>query len=256
MPMELNHQLYDVMLPIADPIKIEHICMGIGYTAVVTSDGSIGVAYTYFDVKSGCSMVQEYRDFEGQPARELLALIQHTDPLERSMALALVNALNTRRAQQLPEDRRNALLFDALGVGADTKISMVGFIKPLVGVLKSKGAQVDVIDEFRQMGDKDRFFHNLATWADVALITSTTILNNTLDSILDQAGQGVRVGLLGPSTPMVAEAFEHRPMIKALAGIVADQIDPLLKTVRHGLGTRHLHRCSRKVTLLLQGQKS
>jgi hypothetical protein len=50
---------------------------------------------------------------------------------------------------------------------------------------------------------------------------------------------------------MVAEAFEHRPMVKALAGIVPGRIDPVLKTVRHGLGTRHLHRCSRKVTLSL-----
>jgi uncharacterized protein (DUF4213/DUF364 family) len=251
MSMELNRQLHDVMLPLADPVKVEQVCMGIAYTAVVTSDGNIGVAYTYFDVKGGCTMIQNYQDFEGRPARELLALIQHPNPLERSMALALVNALNTRRAKQLPEDGQNALLFDALGIGADTKVSMVGFIKPLVGVLKAMGAQVDVIDEFRQMGDKDRFLHNLSTWADAALITSTTILNNTLQSILDQAGETVRVGLLGPSTPMVAEAFDRRPMVKALAGIVPGRIEPVLKTVRHGLGTRHLHRCSRKVTLLL-----
>jgi uncharacterized protein (DUF4213/DUF364 family) len=83
------------------------------------------------------------------------------------------------------------------------------------------------------------------------LITSTTILNNTLESILDRAAEKVRIALLGPSTPMVAEAFEHRPMVKALAGIVPGRIDPVLKTVRHGLGTRHLHRCSRKVTLSL-----
>ena len=167
------------------------------------------------------------------------------------MALALINALNRHRAEQLPEDKQNALLFDALAIRAGTKVSMVGYIKPTVGALESMGAQVDVIDEFRQMGDKDRFLHKLTTWADAALITSTTILNNTLESILDRAGEKVKVALLGPSTPMVAEAFEHRPMVKALAGIVPDRIDPVLKTVRHGLGTRQLHRCSRKVTLSL-----
>ena len=249
--MELSRKLHDVMRPMADPVTVEQICMGIGYTAVATSDGNIGVAYTYFDAKSGCCLVQNYQDFEGRPAGELLALIQHADPLERSMALALINALNQRRAEQLPEDKQNALLYDALDIKAGTKVSMVGYIKPTAGALETMGAQVDVIDEFRQMGDKDRFFYNLATWADAALITSTTILNNSLESILDRVGENVRVALLGPSTPMVAEAFEHRPMVKALAGIVSDRVDPVLKTVRHGLGTRYLHRCSRKVTLTL-----
>lgn len=249
--MELNRKLHDVMLPLAASLKVEQICMGTGYTAVVTSDGSIGVAYTYFDVKCDCCMIQDYQDFEGRPARDLLALIQQPNPLKRSMALALINALNRHRAEQLPEDKQNALLFDALGIRTGAKVSMVGDIKPTVAALESMGAQVDVIDEFRQMGDKDRFLHMLATWTDAALITSTTILNNTLESILDRAGEKVRVALLGPSTPMVAEAFENRPMVKALAGIVPDRIDPVLKTVRHGLGTRHLHRCSRKVTLSL-----
>ncbi len=249
--MELNRKLHDVMRPMAGPLKVEQVCMGIGYTAVVTSDGSIGVAYTYFDAESGCCMIQNYQDFEGRPARDLLALIQHPEPLERSMALALINALNRHRSERLPEDKQNALLFRALDIGAGTNVSMVGYIKPTVSALESMGARVDVIDEFRRMGDKDRFLHKLATWADAALITSTTILNNTLESILNRAGEMVRVALLGPSTPMVAEAFEHRPMVKALAGIVPDRIDPVLKTVRHGLGTHHLHRCSRKVTLSL-----
>ena len=101
------------------------------------------------------------------------------------------------------------------------------------------------------MGNKDRFYRNLASHADVALITSTAILNSTLEQILEKTGKHVKVALLGPSTPMVAEAFSHWPMVKALAGIIPSQNDMVLKSVRHGLGTRHLHRYSRKVTLTL-----
>jgi uncharacterized protein (DUF4213/DUF364 family) len=247
--MELNRKLHDAMLPMAAPLKVEQICMGIGYTAVVTSNGRIGTAYTYIDAKSDGCMIRDYEDFEGRPARDLLALIHHPEPLKRSMALALINALNGERAEQLPEDKQNRLLFDALDIRAGTNVCMVGYIKPTVGVLESMGARVDVIDEFRQVGDKDRFLQKLTTWADAALLTSTTILNNTLESFLDRVGEKVRVALLGPSTPMVAEAFAHRPMVKALAGIALQRIDPVLKTVRHGLGTRHLHHHCRKVTL-------
>ena len=249
--MTLNQHLYDAVLPMTDQVDVELICMGIGYTAVATSDGCIGVAYTYFDHKHGCSLIQAYQDFEGRPARDLLELIRHPDPLDRSMALALINALNSSRINQLPEDKDNDLLFNRLKIRPGVKVSMVGFIKPLMGVLASQGAHVEVIDDFRAMGNKDRFYRNLASHADVALITSTAILNSTLEQILEKTGKHVKVALLGPSTPMVAEAFAHWPMVKALAGIIPSQNDMVLKSVRHGLGTRHLHRYSRKVTLTL-----
>ena len=249
--MKLNQHLYDVIVPLTDQVDVELICMGIGYTAVATSNGCIGVAYTYFDHKHGCSLIQDYQDFEGRPARDLLGLIRHQDALDRSMALALINALNSPRINQLPNDKDNDLLFDRLNISTGTKVSMVGFFKPLMGVLASHGADVEVIDEFRAMGNKDRFYHNLGISADVALITSTTILNSTLEQILAKTGDHVKVALLGPSTPMVAEAFVQWPMVKALAGIIPSRNDMVLKSVRHGLGTRHLHRYSRKVTLTL-----
>lgn len=249
--MKLNQHLHDAMAKKAELVDIELIFMGLGYTAVTTSDGGLGVAYTYFDHKSGCSLIQDYQDYEKQSAAILLRLIQHGDTLERSMALALINALNVRQANRLPEDSDNELLFKQLKIEPGSNVSMVGLIKPLVRMLELKGANVDIIDDFRNIGDKERFYHNLNTWSDAVLITSTTILNSTFEHILTNIGASTRVALLGPSTPMVAEAFAHWPMVKALAGIVPLEGDQLLKSVRHGLGTRHLHRHSRKVTLIV-----
>jgi uncharacterized protein (DUF4213/DUF364 family) len=239
------------MAPKAGPMRVKHICLGLGYTAVILDQGSIGVAYTYFDSKTGCTLIHDYQDFEERPAADLLGLIESRDPLERSMALALINALNYDQAKMMPADRNNNVLFSALGIGSGSRVAMVGFIKPLVTLLQSIGASVEVIDEFRAMGEKDHFFQQLSHWADTALITSTAIINNTLEEILDQVGPEVNVALLGPSTPMVAWAFSPWPAIKALAGIVPLDSDAVLKTVRHGLGTPYLHRHCNKVTLTL-----
>ena len=120
------------------------------------------------------------------------------------------------------------------------------------GISSMGGAKIEVIDEFLGMGDKEAFATRLIRWADAALITSTAIINNTMEGILDRLPPRVKAAILGPSTPLLPEAFERWPSVKALAGTVPRDIDALLRAVRHGLGTPHLHRHSCKATITLQ----
>jgi uncharacterized protein (DUF4213/DUF364 family) len=73
-----------------------------------------------------------------------------------------------------------------------------------------------------------------------------------LEDILGHLGPGVKAGLVGPSTPMLAAAFTDWPAVRALAGSVPLDAEAVLKTVRHGLGTPYLHRYCNKVTLTVQ----
>jgi uncharacterized protein (DUF4213/DUF364 family) len=247
----IYHQLFDALSDKAGQVHIDYLCLGLGYTAVMTSQGHLGLAYTYFDHKTGCTLIRDYQDFEGRTATDLLALIHSAAPLEKSMALALVNALCLPDLIPLPPDRGNDILFDCLGVGPGSKVAMVGFFKPLVSLLTSKGAVVEVLDDFRSMGQKEAFYEKLGRWADAAIITSTSLLNNSFEEIAARLAPDVRAALVGPSTPMVADAFSDWPMIKALAGTVPIENEPILKAVRHGLGTPYLHKYSKKATLVL-----
>lgn len=247
----INHHLFDAMSVKAGQVHIDYLCLGLGYTAVTTSEGHLGLAYTYFEHKTACTLIREYQDFEGRPATDLLALIRSAVPIERSMALALINALALPELIHLPPDRGNDILFDCLAIGPGSKVAMVGFFKPLVALLKSKGAEVEVLDEFRSMGQKGTFYEKLGRWADAAIITSTSLLNNSFEEIVTHLATDVRAALVGPSTPMVADAFSDWPVIKALAGTVPLENEPILKSVRHGLGTPYLHKHSKKATLVL-----
>ncbi len=248
--MQLNQRLFEIMENGARQAQIDQVCLGLGYTAVALANGDVGLAYTYFDRKTGCTLVENYHDYEGRPAIELLELIKSRQPLQRSMALALINALCQPGLHQLPEDSDNRKLFDVLGIGPGTRLAMVGMFAPLVKALQANGVSVEVVDEFRGIGDKKAFEQKLSQWAHAVLITSTTLLNNTCEEVLSHIGQDVKTALLGPSTPMVAEAFA--PIgLAALAGIAVTQAVPILKVVRHGLGTPYLHRYSKKITLTL-----
>ena len=195
-------------------------------------------------------LLNRHIDYESQPALNLLEKIQSDHSVERSMALALVNALNYEDALGYPEDRKNSIMFDRFKIGKGTKVAMVGFIGPLVDLLKQKNASVEVLDRSRNMGHKDDFYAKLSNWADVLILTSTSILNNTTEEILQNVHQKVKTVMLGPSTPMVAEAFKHLP-VHMLAGTVPIDKEHVLKAIRHGMGTPVLQKFSRKSFLSL-----
>ena len=248
--MKLNQRLYDLFKERAREIDVDVLCLGLGYTAVTLSDGGIGLAYTHFEDKQSCMLLNRHIDYEGQPALRLLEKIKSDHPLERSMALALINALNHKDALNFPEDQKNQIMFERFHIGAGTRAAMVGFIGPLVGLLKQKKARVEVMDASRGMGHKKEFYDRLGNWTDVLFLTSTSILNNTTEDILQNVHQEVKTVMLGPSTPMVAAAFEHLP-VHMLAGTVPLDREKILKAIRHGMGTPVLQKFSRKSYLIL-----
>jgi len=131
-------------------------------------------------------------------------------------------------------------------IQANTRVAMVGLFDPLVKMFAAQQVEVKIIDEFRGLGQKDVFYARLIDWADVLILTSTTILNNSAEEILKYAGRGLKTVLLGPSTPMVPEAFVHLP-VHMLAGAVALDQTRILKAVRHGTGARMLNLYGKKV---------
>jgi uncharacterized protein len=252
--MQLTQKMYDHFDKKAREIEVESVSIGLGYTAVTTSDGGIGIAYTYVNQRGCCSMNRDYRDYEGGPAIELLAKIKSPDPLHRSMGLALVNALNYQKASVLPEDSSDRLWMDTFGIAKETKIAMVGLFRPLVKLFQDRGAIVEVLDDFQGVGEQQVFYEKLKDWAQVLVLTSTSILNDTTEDILGRLAPDVKVVMIGPSTPLIADVFSHLP-VHLLAGTVPVDKAGVLKAIRHGVGTPVIHRFSRKVYLALDGGK-
>ena len=248
--MILNDTLFKYFIAKAENVQVNLLCLGLGYTAVVTSDGGIGIAYTYFENKKSCMLLNDGADYEGRPASELLEKIKSDHQIERSMALALVNALNYQNALQLPEDKYNEIMFETFNITKGTKVAMVGYFGPLIKHFEQREALLEILDQSRGLGRPADFYVKLKSWADVLFLTSTSILNNSTEEILANVHAGVKTIMLGPSTPMVAEAFDHLP-VHMLAGTVPLDKENIVKAVRHGMGTPILHRFSRKSYIAL-----
>ena len=244
--MELNRRLIKCLSAAAARVKVNQVFIGISYTAVTTSDGAIGIAATGVTADGCCTGNRDMADFEGRSGSDLLQLIMNSDRLARTMALALINALNHRQTLALPEDPGNALLVDHFGIRSGARVAMVGYFPPLVHLFEKAGVLLSVIDDAKGLGDKQTFYDRLDGWADVLLITATSIINNSTETILSHAGPDLKTVLLGPSTPLIPEAFAHLP-IHMLAGTAITDGERALKIIRHGGGARALRPVSRKV---------
>lgn len=249
--MHLDRQLFELFQEKAEQVEVEILSLGLAYTVAVTSDQGMGLAYTWLNESKSCSLARDIGILEGRPARDILPNILESHPLKRSMALAVINALNHSPALSLPEDRDNQYLFDTMGIKQGTKVAMVGYFGPLMKVFKSRGAELAVIDQNREIGDPADFYRKLENWAEVLFLTSTSILNQSTEEILAHTSKEVRTVMLGPSTPMVPEAFSHLP-VAILAGTVPVDREKVLQAVRNGAGTRHIQQYSRKVYALLR----
>ncbi|MDY6906163.1 MAG: DUF364 domain-containing protein [Thermodesulfobacteriota bacterium] len=246
--MRINTALFEMFEARARETEIAHVCLGLGYSVIITSDGGAGIAYTWLDSKDACMVQKGFENPEGRPAIDVLEYILSETPVERTMALALINALNYHSARTLAEQSDNTDLLDLLGVGKGTRVAMVGAFKPLIRMIKQRQGIVEVLDMGRQIGDEGRFYENLAEWPDVLMITSTSLLNNTTEAILENAKKGIPVVMLGPSTPLVGAPF--RPLgVSCLAGTVPIDIDGTCRAVRHGTGTPVIQKFGRKVLL-------
>jgi len=246
--MKLNSRFYEIFLAQAQHVTVEILSLGLGYTAVTTSDGGVGLSYTDFGDKKSCMVLNRHIDYEGQSAAQLLEKIKSDNTVERSMALALINALNHKKTLNLPEDHDNKIMFDNFKIGKGLQVAMVGYFPPLVRIFEQQGVSLEILDISRGLGEKKDFYQKLKNWAQVLLLTSTSILNSSTEEILAYAGKNLQSIMLGPSTPLVAEAFKHLP-VHMLAGTVPLDKEKILKAVRHGMGTPVLHKHSRKVYL-------
>lgn len=231
--------------------QVARLTIGLGYTAVETAQGDVGLSYTMVERSASCTRVRTYRDFEGQPVSRLLDLLRSDNSLERSLAVAAVNALNRPAALSCPDDATEGDFMGEFGVRRGTRVAMVGFFGPVLTRLRGLGAEVHVLDRDHGMGDEATFLVDLGRSPQVLILTATSILSDSFERFVGAAHEGVRIVVLGPTTPMVPSAYRAFP-VDMLGGLAVVRTAEVVAAVRQGAGTRQLLPLCRKVSLTLE----
>jgi len=205
------------------------------------------VAYTFRDgLPDGCSVFRGLHPLAGRSAVEVLALLESNVALEAGVGLACANALaNCGGPGQLEGD-----VLERLDLRRDDRVGMVGHFGPLIEALPARVRSLTVYERVDRLTGTLRPQEEALTdlsRCDVALVTATSIINRTVDGLLDAASSCREVALLGASTPLLPQVFAGR--VTLLSGVVVDDSRGVLQVVSEGGGMRQFGPHVRKVTV-------
>lgn len=226
----------------SEPIPVRDVCIGVFWTAV--SSRACGMASTFTGESAhGKQRLRDVGRLHQKSAQELVSGLHSENPLERSLGLAAFNSLVSVDESQLVE--LNAFdLLNQRGVGK--KIAVVGHF-PHMDRLKGIARSLWVLEIRPQPGDYPaEAAEDLIPQADIVAISSSTLINHTLEGLLRLCSPRALVMLLGPSTPLTPLLFEHG--VSHLSGtLIIDEAAARL-TIRQGAAYPQVQG-TRRVTL-------
>ena len=233
--------ILDELINSALDCDVINVCIGMHWTAVVveSNDGrKCGLASTAFMGHSHTSEpdVPEAGCLELKSGSELVKLSCSNTPVLASVGVAALNALLPIPTQDWEEANAEDVLTRH---GDGKRVVMIGHF-PFVERLRSNVGELVILE--KDPGPDDlpaQAAHEVIPNADVVAITSMTVINHTLDELINLCNPEAFVMLLGPSTPLSPLLFERG--IDVLSGAIVEEVDPVLRVVMQGGNFRQVH---------------
>ncbi|MBN1534103.1 MAG: DUF364 domain-containing protein [Spirochaetes bacterium] len=228
--------LEDIIASLKQDHPVNDIIRGPLWNAVVSR--RCGLASSM--IKGGCDSnadVEENAAFEIQSdfALEMCRMSLSAVESEASLGMAAINSLICIDADAHTEINASDFLSKA---GKGKNISVIGHF-PFVDGLEDVARNLWVIEKRPQPGDyRDSDSGKYLPRSEVIAISSTTLINHTLDSILSLCPEGSIKLLLGPSTPMTEVLLDYG--IDILSGSVVTHRDAVTEMIRKGANFREI----------------
>jgi uncharacterized protein len=233
---EIARRLHDIVSHKGENRIVEEVRFGLSYVGVKLDDQCMGLAALLLhELPHGCLVYPEAGTLAGAKAKTLLNnLVEKRNPLERALGLATANAI---LHAEVCADEGDSL--SIMKLTPDDRVAMVGLFTPMVPKIEATGAKLSIIErDASRMAvldkkESDRILKDCT----VAIITATTLLNDTLEEMLNGLGNPRHVAVLGPSTPLCPEIFKDTP-VNHLGGAVVRDTARIIQIISEGGGTK------------------
>lgn len=246
--MHFIHNVASKAIGVAGAMRVASVYIGVSYTAAVLENGNCGMAFVFKDeLVAGCNVPLPKRPLAGSTVAELANFAGHSS-IANSIALAVANAvLNPMNEYDMSGD-----LLEHFRCEPGMKLGMVGHFRPLVPFITKTGAELFVFDQhpdpFSGIYSPDKIPELLPT-CDAAIITGTSIINQTFDEILRHVTCD-KVAVLGSSTPMHPACYEKTP-VSCTAGVIIRDVKGVIHAVVEAGGQKVFNNHVEKVNFFL-----
>jgi uncharacterized protein (DUF4213/DUF364 family) len=196
------------------------------FCAVRLADGAVGTAYVLLE--DTLKRIQERRGGDAASTMEMANGFKSADPVDRALGLATINALCQslfRRAGFTPDLATNSL--GSLELKRGDHLGMIGYFRPLVERVRAQGIPLLVVELRADLVQEQPGFIVTLDAARLAgcnkiVSTSTVLLNDSLDRILEQARNTEQFVIIGPSAGCVPDPLFARGVTAVGGSVVID----------------------------------
>ena len=220
--------LDDLLATLPNDALVRSVLVGAHWTVVCSR--YCGLAATLMDNHPhGHTQVRDVGRLHQKTARELAEYAHSDNLLEASIGVAAINSLLEVDEQQAVEINAADILVER---GCGRNVALVGHF-PFISKVRQSVGQLWVIE---QHPAEDEYpaeaAANLIPQAEVVAITSSTLINHTLEGLLSFCHPDATVLMLGPSTPLSPVLFEHGATIISGTRVIDEAA--VLRTVGQG----------------------
>ena len=138
-------------------------------------------------------------------------------------------------------DETARLVRDAVRMPAERAVAVIGAFVPVLRKLKARGGHWWVIEQDPRTPKADELDHFISAdqsrqtiaAADVLIITAVTLVNHTLEPILEAARPDAEIAVIGPTASLLPDALFTRG-VRVVGGVQVKKPDELLDVLAAG----------------------
>lgn len=234
-------------------LVVEAAVLGLFFTGVRLSNGQGGICATPIKsipeavcCPSSIQAMPMPGKLRGRPAAAFLDDFGPASSLRRALSIAVLSALSAT-AMDAVHMVRGVDGLDEARIGRDDAVVLVGALGPMIRTLKARGGPFRILekDPATLRPDEMAFYAPAETApvevpkADVLITTGTTLINDTLEGLLELARPGAEVVVVGPTASLLPEAFFRRG-VRVLGGVRVTDAHRLLDMLAEGGSGYHI----------------
>jgi uncharacterized protein (DUF4213/DUF364 family) len=246
-------------------VTIEHLVAGIYLTAVKLSSGYCGLASNDLNSSENCthSRNRGFGDFtpghfKRQKVADLFAIPEPTCFI-KTLQLAVMNALSAELLEgSTYRIFENMDPVDLIDLSQKKKVCVVGAFLSYIKKVAESNSVLKIIelnenaipDEYRQYYVPTELAENAIANSDIVIITGASLVNDTLEKLMQVVPEKAKVILVGPTSGLIPDVlFSHGVDIIGATRITDS--DKMMELVAEGAAGFHLFQsCATKICIV------
>jgi len=233
-------------------ITVDRLVVGLFFTGVKLSNGAGGICFTPIKEipDAVCCPTSAGKIFHplktrGMKAKDVLNGLSSQEPLKVAVAVAVLNALSSSCLSRGWKDKyhikMNMDATDALTLPKGGSVAVVGAMVPVIQKLKRHSVTWWVIEKDSRTLKADELNHfipvnrteEIIGKAGLIIATGVTLINHTLENILNTADPDAEIIVLGPTASMLPDPMFQRG-VNRVGGVWVKKTDQLLDVLSSG----------------------